>query len=57
MYNQSEVAALMGAVASLDPPAFVVSTGDNFYEHGLQVCGGWGGAVAAVLHCGWRSLF
>ncbi|EFN52556.1 hypothetical protein CHLNCDRAFT_138537 [Chlorella variabilis] len=38
--NQSEVAELMGRVAAADPPAqFVISTGDNFYEHGLQCLG------------------
>jgi tartrate-resistant acid phosphatase type 5 len=35
LYNQSEVAALMGKVATVREPQFVVSTGDNFYQYGL----------------------
>ncbi|KAI3430746.1 hypothetical protein D9Q98_009158 [Chlorella vulgaris] len=35
-HNQSEVAELMGRVAADQPSQFIVSTGDNFYEHGLQ---------------------
>lgn len=48
-YNQSDVAALMGQVAALDPPTFVVSTGDNFYDHGLQV--GRAGFTAVETVC------
>ncbi|PSC71678.1 Metallo-dependent phosphatase [Micractinium conductrix] len=33
--NQSLVAELMGSVADLRPPHFVISTGDNFYKSGL----------------------
>ncbi|KAF5827404.1 Metallo-dependent phosphatase-like protein, partial [Dunaliella salina] len=34
--NQTNVASLMGQVADLEQPSFVISTGDNFYEHGLS---------------------
>mmetsp|Transcript_6545 Transcript_6545/g.18880 ORF Transcript_6545/g.18880 Transcript_6545/m.18880 type:complete len:458 (+) Transcript_6545:514-1887(+) len=35
LHNQSDVAAVMGAVAHDAKPDFVISTGDNFYESGL----------------------
>ncbi|GAQ81423.1 purple acid phosphatase [Klebsormidium nitens] len=36
MYNQSEVAKQMGRIADEKEIAFVVSSGDNFYELGLK---------------------
>ncbi|KAJ4961790.1 hypothetical protein NE237_021700 [Protea cynaroides] len=34
-YNQTEVAFQMGRIAEEFDPAFIISTGDNFYENGL----------------------
>jgi hypothetical protein len=34
--NQRRAAQMMADVASCMPPAFVISTGDNFYESGLK---------------------
>ncbi|XP_042499910.1 purple acid phosphatase 3-like [Macadamia integrifolia] len=34
-YNQTEVAVQMGKVADVLDPAFIISTGDNFYGSGL----------------------
>lgn len=34
--NQKAAADLMAAVANCHSPEFIISTGDNFYQHGLQ---------------------
>ncbi|XP_043695575.1 purple acid phosphatase 4-like [Telopea speciosissima] len=35
LYNQTEVAVQMGKIGEELDPAFIISTGDNFYENGL----------------------
>lgn len=35
-WDQRQVARMMADVAQCMPPSFVISTGDNFYDHGLK---------------------
>jgi len=35
-YNQKELAEMMGKVAEIIEPDFIISTGDNFYPEGVQ---------------------
>lgn len=48
--EQKKVAKMMAAVADCMPPAFIISTGDNFYSREYMTSGGqrsWSGGSPA----------